>query len=79
VPKLRRNALVALLVAERRRAGLSQIAVAKKLRKQPEWMSHIETGRRQRVSVIEFLALAEAIGFDPAKAVRKLQRLRSKL
>jgi hypothetical protein len=40
------------------------------------WLSNIEIGRRRRVDVVEFLALAKVIGFDPAKALRKLQRLR---
>jgi hypothetical protein len=36
----------------------------------------LEIGRRRRVDVVQFLALAKVIGFDPGKAVRKLQRLR---
>jgi hypothetical protein len=38
------------------------------------WLSNIEGGHRWRVDVVEFIALAQTIGFDPAKALRKLQR-----
>jgi hypothetical protein len=36
------------------------------------WVARIERDDRLRVDVIEFLALAAAIGFDPVKAVRRL-------
>jgi transcriptional regulator with XRE-family HTH domain len=66
----------ALLIAERKRAGLSQADVARKLGKSQPLISDFESGRKQRVDVVEFIALAEAIGFDPGKAVRRLQRSR---
>jgi transcriptional regulator with XRE-family HTH domain len=76
-PTVSRGAVRALLIAERERAGLSQTDVARKLRsKSQPWISDIESGRKQRVDVVEFIALAKAIGFDPAKAVRRLQRSR---
>jgi transcriptional regulator with XRE-family HTH domain len=76
-PTVSRGAVRALLIAERERAGLSQADVARKLgSKSQPWISDTESGRKQRVDVVEFIALAEAIGFDPATAVRKLQRTR---
>jgi transcriptional regulator with XRE-family HTH domain len=82
VPKKRsaalHRALVALLITERRRAGLQQGEVAARVGEDQSWLSSIETGRRKRVDVVEFIALAMAIGFDPAKAVRKLLQSRSR-
>jgi hypothetical protein len=40
------------------------------------WISRIEGGSKRRVDIAEFLALAEGIGFAPAKAVPELQRAR---
>jgi len=73
----RRSALRPFLIAERERAGLSQAGLARKLGESQSWVARIENGRRLRVDVVEFLALAEAIGFDPVKAVHKLRWGRS--
>jgi transcriptional regulator with XRE-family HTH domain len=69
-------ALVALIRTERRNAGLRQIDVAKLLHEQQQWVALIERGQR-RISVIEFLALAQAIGFDPAKALKKIAKIKN--
>lgn len=45
--------------------------MAEKLGRPQSYVADIERNER-RVDVIEFLALAEAIGFDPAKALRRL-------
>jgi transcriptional regulator with XRE-family HTH domain len=67
--------LVQLLIAERKRAGLRQVDVAKRLRQTQWWVAHIESGQR-RIDVIEFLALAKAIGFDPFQALRRIARVK---
>ena len=49
----------------RRRAGLTQTAVAARLRRPTSFVGKYENGYR-RLDVIEFLKVAAAIGFDPA-------------
>jgi transcriptional regulator with XRE-family HTH domain len=62
-----------MLVVERRKRGLTQIALAKKMKITQSYISKIECGER-RMDVFELLKLASAIGFDPAKFVGKLSR-----
>lgn len=68
----RQKALAKLLTAERRRAGLSQEEVADKLGRYQSFVAHYESGQR-RIDVVELLEIAEAIGFDPVKLVKKLK------
>ena len=49
----------------RRRAGLTQAAVAARLRRPTSFVGKYENGYR-RLDVIEFIEVAAAIGFDPA-------------
>jgi transcriptional regulator with XRE-family HTH domain len=72
----RQKALVRLIAEKRRRAGLAQADVARKLKQHQSFVAGVESGQR-RIDVVEFLEIAEAIGFDAAAAVRKLQRIRS--
>ena len=58
---------------ERTKKGLSQSALAEKLDKPQSFIAKVEKGQR-RVDLIEFLTIAEAIGFDPVKFIRKLQK-----
>jgi transcriptional regulator with XRE-family HTH domain len=68
----RHEALIALLVEKRKKAGLTQAAVAKKLRRYQSYVATVESGQR-RIDVVEFLDLADAIGFDPREAIKRLQ------
>jgi DNA-binding XRE family transcriptional regulator len=68
-------ALVALLRAKRRAAGLRQADVAERTGEQQRWIAAIEAGQR-RISVVEFIALAKAIGFDPGIAMNKIAKVR---
>ena len=70
------KALVALLRAERKVAELRQIDLAKRLGEQQQWVALIERGQR-RIAYVEFLALAKAIGFDPAKATKKIAKIKN--
>jgi transcriptional regulator with XRE-family HTH domain len=70
------KALVALLRAERKAAGLRQVDLAKRLGEQQQWVALIERGQR-RIAYVEFLALAKAIGFDPAKATKKIAKIKN--
>ena len=63
----------ALLVAERKAAGLTQTAVAKRLGKPPSYVAKYEGGDR-RLDVLEYLDVAAAIGFDPCEPIRSLWR-----
>jgi transcriptional regulator with XRE-family HTH domain len=67
----RHRRLRALLVAERRAAGLTQIAVAERLGKPPSYVAKYELGDR-RLDVLEYLDVAAAIGFDPCTSLRSL-------
>lgn len=62
----------ALLAKERKEAGMTQRQVAKKLGVYPAYVSKYETGER-RLDVIEFLAVAQVIGFDPKALVAALE------
>jgi Helix-turn-helix domain len=66
--------LGAFIASERLRAGLTQQDVVAALDQPQQWLSRIESGRRQRVDVVELLVLADVIGFDAVKALRVLQR-----
>ena len=64
--------LRSLILDARKGAGLSQAAVAEKLGRPQSYVADIERNER-RIDVIEFLALAEAIGFDPVEALKQVQ------
>jgi len=67
----RHKALIAMLIKERKAAGMNQTELAKALGQYQSFVARVETGER-RVDLIEFLDLANAIGFDPKKAIAKL-------
>ncbi len=68
----RYSRLPTLIVEARKGAGMSQATVAEKLGRPQSYVADIERNER-RIDVIEFLALAEAIGFDPAEALKAVQ------
>ena len=70
-------ALIRLLKEKRRASGIRQVEVAKKMKKQQNWMSRIEKGDR-RLDVCQFLELADLIGFDPIKVLREVDAARNK-
>ncbi len=61
-----------LLVEHRQRAKLSQAELARKLQWSQQTVSKIETGEK-RVTVVELIELAEALGFDPMAALRRVR------
>lgn len=71
----RHEALRALIVKERKKAGLTQADVAAKLNRYQSFVATVETGQR-RIDVVEFLDFADAIGFDPRDAVGRIKRIR---
>ena len=58
--------LIDILMAARRRSGLTQAEVAAKVSKDQTFISLIERSQR-RVDVLEFIALARAMGEDPQR------------
>lgn len=61
-----------ILRAERRKAGLTQLDVAERLGTYRSFVTKYEIGER-RLDVLEYLAVARAIGFDPAMVFDALE------
>jgi len=71
----RHRALIALLIAKRESAGLTQTELAAKLGEYQSFVARLESGQR-RVDVVEFLELADLLGFDPHEALDRLSRIK---
>jgi len=52
------------LIAERKAVGVTQVQLAHRLGKPQSFVSKFERGER-RLDVIEFVAVADALGLDP--------------
>jgi transcriptional regulator with XRE-family HTH domain len=61
--------LIGALVAVRHSAGVRQQALAKKLGRPQSFVAKYEGGER-RIDVVEFIAIARALGADPIKLFR---------
>jgi transcriptional regulator with XRE-family HTH domain len=70
----RHKALIALLIAKREAARMTQAELAARLGQYQSFVARLESGQR-RVDVVEFVRLAETLGFDPAKAIAALKKL----
>jgi transcriptional regulator with XRE-family HTH domain len=62
-----------MLVEERKRKSLTQTEVADRLQRPQSFVSKYEIGERE-LSVLDYLDIAGAIGFDPAAFVRQFQK-----
>lgn len=62
-----------VVAAARQRAGLKQAELANKLGLPASYLSKIENGTR-RLDVIELVAIADAMGSNPAEIVSELQQ-----
>jgi transcriptional regulator with XRE-family HTH domain len=71
----RHDALRHFIAEHRKKAGLTQAQVAARLRRVQSVIAHIENGQR-RIDVVELLDLAEAIGFDPRDAIKRLMAVK---
>ena len=60
-----------LLIAARKKAGLTQAEVASRLDRPQSFVAKYEGGER-RLDVIEFIQVAKTLGADPVKLVRAL-------
>jgi predicted transcriptional regulator len=63
----------AALAAARRRANMTQVELARQLRKPQSVVSGYEAGKR-RVDLIEFLTIVRALGADPAEVFAEIVR-----
>src|SRR5882672_10362441 len=62
------KALIGLLIERREAAGMTQTQPADRLGEYQSFIARLESGQR-RVDVVEFLELAEVLGFDPGKVL----------
>jgi len=62
-----------MLAEEREKRGLTQSEVARRLSKPPSAVWKYENSEL-RLDIIEFIALAEAIGFDPREMIDRLMK-----
>jgi HTH-type transcriptional regulator/antitoxin HipB len=70
----RHDVLRRLIRERRQKAEMSQVELAQQIGRGQTFVSAVERGQH-RVSVLEFLELAEAIGFDPSAAIRRLAKV----
>lgn len=71
----RHKALIALLIAKREAAGLTQTELATKLGEYQSFVARLESGQR-RIDVVEFLELAALLGFDMHEAMDQLSQVK---
>lgn len=67
------RALVATIVEARNAAGLTQRALAAKLKRSDSFVWKFEAGERQ-LKVLEFIEVASALGVEPDKLMRRLRK-----
>jgi transcriptional regulator with XRE-family HTH domain len=70
----RHTALIALLTERREALGMTQTQLADRLGEYQSFVARLESGQR-RVDVVEFLELAEALGFDAGKALAAVRKV----
>ncbi len=59
------------MIAARKRAGLTQQQLAKRLKRPQSFVAKYEGGER-RLDVVEFITIARAIGADPLRILKSL-------
>jgi transcriptional regulator with XRE-family HTH domain len=70
----RHKALIELIVRKREAARMTQADLADRLGEYQSFVARLESGQR-RIDVVEFLELADAVGFDPAKVISALKKV----
>jgi transcriptional regulator with XRE-family HTH domain len=70
----RHQAVCEFLIAARKKAGLTQAKVARRLGRHQSFVATVKAGQR-RIDVVELLDFAKAIGFDPGSLIRRLRRV----
>jgi transcriptional regulator with XRE-family HTH domain len=72
----RHDALRQFLVEKRKKAGLRQVDLARRLKRRQDYVSYVETGKKL-VEVVELMEWAEALGFDARDAIKALGKIRN--
>jgi transcriptional regulator with XRE-family HTH domain len=67
-----------LLIAARKKAGLTQAEVAERLGRPQSFVAKYEGGER-RLDVVELIAVTRALGADPTKLVRAIAGAEARL
>lgn len=62
--------LCTVLVAARKGVGLSQVELARRLKRSQSFVAKMETGER-RIDVVEFVEIARALGQDPTELLAR--------
>ena len=62
--------LCRLLADARKRAGLQQTEVAKRLGRPQSYVSKVESGER-RLDVAEYVEIVQAVGADPVRMLKR--------
>lgn len=70
---VRHRRLIEEVVAARKAAGISQRALAERLKRSDSYISKFEAGER-RLEVCEFVELCEAVGADASQLIGRIQR-----
>lgn len=69
----RHRTLIVTLVEAREKAGLTQRALAAKLRRSDSFVWKFEAGERQ-LKVLKLLDVADAVGVEPEELIRRVRR-----
>jgi transcriptional regulator with XRE-family HTH domain len=69
----RHTALIGLLIERREALGMTQTQLADRLGEYQSFVARLESGQR-RVDVVEFLTLAEVLGFDAGKVLGAVKK-----
>ena len=62
------------LIAKRESAQMTQAELADKLGEYQSFVARLESGQR-RIDVIELISLSGILGFDPAKAIKRIENV----
>lgn len=62
-----------IIIGARKKAGLSQVSLAKRLKRPQSFVSKYERGER-RLDLVEFLEVSKAIGINPLTVITELER-----
>jgi transcriptional regulator with XRE-family HTH domain len=65
--------LLEYLISARKAADITQQDLAERLKKPQSFVSKYER-RERRLDVVEFVSIAQIIGFDPCKVVREIEQ-----
>ena len=68
------RAFCELLIAARQKAGLTQQAVAKRLKRPQSFVAKYEGGER-RIDIFELMEIIEALDAEPAAFLRAVQKV----